>query len=108
VAVVVAIARTALTLAPNLTYFERESANFLQGRRWGWGFELSGLPEGRLRHPERETNQARKDCEFIWDFEGESRYFSPVARRLATGEPSFAELIATCRHLDRTDRQLTN
>jgi hypothetical protein len=101
------MARAALTPAPNLTYFERESANFLQGGV-GDGFELSGLPEGRLRHPEREPNQARKGCEFIWDFEGESRYFSPVARRLAAGEPSFAELITTCRYLDRTDWQLTN
>ena len=42
--------------------------------------------------------------EFIWDFEDEARRIRPVAPGLAISEAQFAELIDTCRHLDRLDR----
>jgi len=42
--------------------------------------------------------------EFIWDFEEQSRRIRPIAPGLAIGEPQFAELIDTCRHLERRDR----
>jgi hypothetical protein len=42
--------------------------------------------------------------EFIWDFEEEARRIRPVAPGLAIGETQFAELIDTCRDLDRHDR----
>jgi hypothetical protein len=42
--------------------------------------------------------------EFIWDFEEEARRIGPVAPGLAISDPQFAELIDTCRHLDRVDR----
>jgi hypothetical protein len=42
--------------------------------------------------------------EFIWDFEEEARRIRGVAPGLAIGEAQFAELIDTCRHLDRHDR----
>src|SRR5277367_4025902 len=42
--------------------------------------------------------------EFIWDFEEEARRIRPVAPGLAIPEAQFAELIDTCRHLDRLDR----
>ena len=41
--------------------------------------------------------------EFIWDFEEEARRIRPIAPGLAIGEIQFAELINTCRHLDRID-----
>jgi hypothetical protein len=42
--------------------------------------------------------------EFIWDFEEEARRIRPIAPGLAISETQFAELIDTCRHLDRLDR----
>jgi hypothetical protein len=42
--------------------------------------------------------------EFIWDFEEEARRIRSVAPGLAIPETQFAELIDTCRHLDRIDR----
>jgi hypothetical protein len=42
--------------------------------------------------------------EFIWDFEEEARRIRPIAPSLAISETQFAELIDTCRHLDRHDR----
>jgi hypothetical protein len=42
--------------------------------------------------------------EFIWEFEEEARRIRPIAPRLGIGETQFAELIDTCRHLDRFDR----
>jgi hypothetical protein len=42
--------------------------------------------------------------EFIWDFEEEARRIRPVTPGLAISETQFAELIDTCRHLDRLDR----
>src|SRR5439155_9575631 len=42
--------------------------------------------------------------EFIWDFEEEDRRIRPITTGLAISEAQFAELIDTCRHLDRTDR----
>jgi len=42
--------------------------------------------------------------EFIWDFEEQVRRIRPVAPGLAISEAQFAELIDTCRHLDRFDR----
>jgi hypothetical protein len=42
--------------------------------------------------------------EFIWDFEEEARRIRPIAPGLAISEARFAELIDTCRHLDRYDR----
>ena len=42
--------------------------------------------------------------EFIWDFEEEARRIRPIAPGLAISEAQFAELIDTCRHLDRIDR----
>jgi MmgE/PrpD N-terminal domain len=39
--------------------------------------------------------------EFIWDFEEEARRIRDLAPGLAIGEAQFAELIDTCRHLDR-------
>jgi hypothetical protein len=42
--------------------------------------------------------------EFIWDFEEEARRIRPVTPGLAIPEAQFAELIDTCRHLDRIDR----
>jgi len=42
--------------------------------------------------------------EFIWDFEEEARRIRPVTPGLAIGESQFAELIDTCRRLDRLDR----
>src|SRR5215467_7511173 len=41
--------------------------------------------------------------EFIWDFEEEARRIRPVGRGLAISEAQFAELIDTCRHLNRVD-----
>jgi len=42
--------------------------------------------------------------EFIWDFEEQSRRIRPITPGLAISEAQFAELIDTCRHLDRMDR----
>jgi hypothetical protein len=42
--------------------------------------------------------------EFIWDFEEEARRIRFVTPGLAIPEAQFAELIDTCRHLDRIDR----
>jgi hypothetical protein len=42
--------------------------------------------------------------EFIWDLEEQVRRIRPVTPGLAIGERQFAELIDTCRHLDRLDR----
>jgi hypothetical protein len=42
--------------------------------------------------------------EFIWDFEEEARRINPIAPGLAIAQAQFAELIDTCRHLDRHDR----
>ena len=42
--------------------------------------------------------------EFIWDFEEEARRIRPVTPGVAISEAQFAELINTCRHLDRLDR----
>jgi hypothetical protein len=42
--------------------------------------------------------------EFIWDFEEEVRRIRGVAPGLAISEAQFAELIDTCRHLDRIER----
>ena len=42
--------------------------------------------------------------EFIWDFEEEARRISPIAPGTAIGEARFAELIDSCRTLDRLDR----
>jgi hypothetical protein len=42
--------------------------------------------------------------EFIWDFEEEARRIRPITPGLAIGETQFAELIDTCRHLDRFDQ----
>jgi len=41
--------------------------------------------------------------EFIWDFEEEARRIRGVSLGLAISETQFAELIDTCRHLDRFD-----
>jgi hypothetical protein len=41
--------------------------------------------------------------EFIWDFEEEARRIRPIASGLTIGEAQFAELIDTCRRLDRVD-----
>jgi hypothetical protein len=41
--------------------------------------------------------------EFIWDFEEQARRIHPVAPGLAIPETQFAELIDTCRNLDRID-----
>src|SRR5271170_5751966 len=42
--------------------------------------------------------------EFIWDFEEQARRIRPIAPVLAVSEAQFAELIDTCRHLDRIDQ----
>jgi hypothetical protein len=42
--------------------------------------------------------------EFIWDFEEQARRIGPLAPGLAISEAQFAELIDTCRHVDRLDR----
>src|SRR6267378_3542584 len=42
--------------------------------------------------------------EFIWDFEEQARRIRPITPGLAISEAQFAELIDTCRHLDRIDR----
>src|SRR6202011_3417901 len=42
--------------------------------------------------------------EFIWDFEQHVRRIQPVVPGLAIGEARYAELIDTCRNLDRTDK----
>jgi MmgE/PrpD N-terminal domain len=42
--------------------------------------------------------------EFIWDFEEQARRIHPIAPGIAIGEAQFAELIDTCRSLDRFDR----
>ncbi len=42
--------------------------------------------------------------EFIWDFEEHARRIAPIASGIAIGAAQFAELIDTCRHLDRHDR----
>jgi hypothetical protein len=42
--------------------------------------------------------------EFIWDFEEQARRIRPITPGLAIGEAQFAELIDTCRQLDRADR----
>jgi hypothetical protein len=41
--------------------------------------------------------------EFIWDFEEEARRIHPITPGLAIKEAQFAELIDTCRHLDRLE-----
>jgi len=41
--------------------------------------------------------------EFIWDFEEHVRRIHPIASGLAIPETQFAELIDTCRNLDRID-----
>jgi 2-methylcitrate dehydratase PrpD len=41
--------------------------------------------------------------EFIWDFEEQARRIQPVAPGLAIPAARFAELIDTCRNLDRVD-----
>jgi MmgE/PrpD N-terminal domain len=41
--------------------------------------------------------------EFIWDFEEEARRTRPITPGLAISETQFAELVDTCRHLDRLD-----
>jgi hypothetical protein len=42
--------------------------------------------------------------EFIWDFEEQARRIRPIAPGIAISEAQFAELIDTCRHVDRLDR----
>jgi hypothetical protein len=42
--------------------------------------------------------------EFIWDFEEQARRIHPITPGLAIGATQFAELIDTCRHLDRADQ----
>jgi hypothetical protein len=42
--------------------------------------------------------------EFIWDFEEQARRIQPVAPGLAIPDSQFAELIDTCRNLDRIER----
>jgi len=42
--------------------------------------------------------------EFIWDFEEQARRIRPITADLAITDAQFAELIDTCRHLDRHDR----
>jgi hypothetical protein len=42
--------------------------------------------------------------EFIWNFEEEARRIRPITPALAISEAQFAELIDTCRHLDRVDQ----
>jgi hypothetical protein len=42
--------------------------------------------------------------EFIWDFEEEARRIRPITAGIAISEAQFAELIDTCRYLDRIDR----
>jgi 2-methylcitrate dehydratase PrpD len=42
--------------------------------------------------------------EFIWDFEEQARRIQPVAPGLAIPDSQFAELIDTCRNLDRVER----
>jgi hypothetical protein len=42
--------------------------------------------------------------EFIWHFEEQARRIRPLAHGLAISEAQFAELIDTCRHVDRLDR----
>jgi hypothetical protein len=41
--------------------------------------------------------------EFIWHFEEQARRIRPLAPGLAISEAQFAELIDTCRHVDRLD-----
>ena len=41
--------------------------------------------------------------EFIWDFEEEACRIRPISPGLAIDEAQFAELIDTCRHLDRLE-----
>jgi 2-methylcitrate dehydratase PrpD len=41
--------------------------------------------------------------EFIWDFEEQARRIAPVTPGLAIPATQFAELIDTCRHLERVD-----
>jgi hypothetical protein len=45
--------------------------------------------------------------EFIWDFEEQARRIRPIVPGLAIGDAQFAELIETCRHLDRAERAAT-
>jgi 2-methylcitrate dehydratase PrpD len=42
--------------------------------------------------------------EFIWDFEEQARRIRPIAPGLAISDAQFAELIDTCRNLERIDR----
>ena len=42
--------------------------------------------------------------EFIWDFEEQARRIRPISTGLAISQTQFAELIDTCRRLDRQDR----
>jgi 2-methylcitrate dehydratase PrpD len=41
--------------------------------------------------------------EFIWDFEEQARRIQPVAPGLAISAAQFADLVDTCRNLERTD-----
>src|SRR5438067_10895438 len=45
--------------------------------------------------------------EFIWDFEEEARRIRDIAPGVAIGDTQFAELIDTCRRLDRLDHAAT-
>src|SRR5947208_5042597 len=42
--------------------------------------------------------------EFIWDFEEQARRIRPITPGLAISEAQFAQLIDTCRHLERIDQ----
>jgi 2-methylcitrate dehydratase PrpD len=42
--------------------------------------------------------------EFIWDFEEQARRIQPVVSGLAIGSAQFAELIESCRNLNRVDK----
>ena len=42
--------------------------------------------------------------EFIWDFEEQARRIRPIAPGLAISDARFAELIDTCRNIERIDR----
>jgi len=42
--------------------------------------------------------------EFIWDFEEQARRIRPITAGLALSGAQFAELIDTCRNLERIDR----
>ena len=62
------------------------------------------LADHRVHQGRPQLHERRHPREFIWDFEEKAQRIRPITPGLAISEAQFAELIDTCRHLDRLDR----